>query len=671
MDQNPSTEFIVESNLSRLKTLTYIMLAAIVGLVILIILLWLRYSGIRNETSQQVTTGDKSRLELSGSQLSLSNGNTVDLSLLAGGKLQASLIGSDLNISTVSTGGSVISSSTVNIGQLLQNVTGPQGPVGSKGSTSSPGATGGTSIATAQNGTVLNGSTLELGVNPLLHDTVIPQGGNDFYLDASVNNGSFIAIGDPATIPNILSNIPGPGNPLAISGPGERLIWYPRKMALRAGAIDNQPLDFSPYGGGNYAAGTGWDDANIGIGSMAIGYNTIANGTLSTAIGADNDAEGSFNSILGAFNVVSGQANVAIGGLNQLLGNNSINLGLGQLGFFGGTTCFTKTTGNYDFNVGTCNDLKASNSTVIGKDNVVGLDATQLNMFVVGNTNNVTAPDVIVMGENNTVSGTGFAALIGKNSGISGTNSLGIGVGVQVDGSKSFAIGQNITLDSAADNTFGVNVDDTSPVTMSHANVIGFFGGNVGVNTENPLYKFHVSDTSTNQTAAFTGTTQTCIVDTSGPGGWNCTSDERLKTNIAGLNGGLDAIMQLRGVTYNFKSNSTTSPITGFIAQEVQKVLPELVGKDVNGYLNLNKEGMIPYIVTALQQQNGRIDDTNKQLIANGTKVDTVSQELLALTKRVDQHNSDIVDLKNQVQQLNTRLQKLEPASTSSAPLLP
>ncbi len=614
---------------SWLKVTTWLLLIT-TGIILVILFFWwqkyfsvFKTDNINNDTNSSAKRQD---LKLNGTELSLTNGNSVDLSGIFN-----------------------------NMASQLQPTVGPQGASGSKGApgvSGASGAQGSSGVALAQNGVVLSGSTLELGVNPLLHDTYVPQGGNDLYLDASVNNGSFIAVGDPSTVPNIFSNIPGPGNPLAISGPGERLIWYPKKMALRAGAIDTLALDFSPYGGGNYAAGTGWDDANIGVGSMAIGYDTIAAGGLSTAIGAINDAEGSFNSILGAFNVVNGTGNVAIGGLNQMTGNYSINLGIGVLNFFGPGTCFTSTEGSNSFNVGVCNDLVASQSTAIGQYNTVGSSVGQANIFVIGNHNAVTAPDVIAMGENNIVSGTGFAALIGKNSGVTGTNSLGIGVDINVDSDKSFGIGQSLTLDTSADNSFGLNVDDATPVTMSNPNVIGFYGGKVGVNNTNPTHRFEVTDTSTDQTAAFTGTTQTCIVDTSGPGGWNCTSDERLKTNIAGLSGGLDAIMQLRGVKYNFKSSPDSTPIAGFVAQEVQKILPDLVGKDINGYLNLNKEGMIPYIVTAIQEQNGRLDDVNKQLVDKGLQLDTLTTDLKKLSGVVDDHEQRIQALEAEVQQL-------------------
>ncbi len=650
-----------------LKITTWLLLIT-TGIILIILFFWwqkyfsvLKSDGISSDTSSSMKRQD---LKLNGTELSLSNGNSVDLSGVIG-----------------------------NLASQLQPAVGPQGPAGNtgiNGSTGTSGASGGVGVAYAQNGVVLAGSTLEMGVNPLLHNTSIPQGGYDLYLDASANNGSLIAVGAFA---DVLSLQEGPGNPISISGPGNRLFWYPKKVALRAGEIDDYPLDFSPYGGNNFAAGTLWDDANIGLSSMAIGYDVAARGPLSVAIGALSDVEGQFSTSLGAFNVIGplvadpdhnygngGTGNIALGGLNQMNGTYSASIGLGRLNFFGPGTCFTKTEGDNSFNVGECNDLESNHSTAIGKNNVVGEELClssdalicpvqrlirQENIFVVGNDNNVTAPDVLVLGESNTVTGNGFAALIGKSSGISGENSLGMGVGIQINGDKSFAIGQNLTIDATADNSFGLNVDDTTPVTMSNANVIGLFGGKVGINQANPTHRFEVTDTSTDTTAAFTGTTQTCIVDTSGPGGWNCTSDERLKTNIVTLNDSLDTIMQLRGVTYNFRSSPDSAPIAGFIAQEVQKILPDLVGKDVNGYLNLNKEGMIPYIVSAIQEQNGKLDQINKQLVDKGLQLDTLTADLKKLSGVVDDHEQRIDALEAEVKELKKQQIPSTPPSSS------
>jgi hypothetical protein len=67
-----------------------------------------------------------------------------------------------------------------------------------------------------------------------------------------------------------------------------------------------------------------------------------------------------------------------------------------------------------------------------------------------------------------------------------------------------------------------------------------------------------------------------------------CSSDERLKRNIEPLTGALDRLLQLKGVTYEWKDpaehESKTGTQTGFIAQEVEKVFPGWVEDDRKGF---------------------------------------------------------------------------------------
>jgi hypothetical protein len=76
-----------------------------------------------------------------------------------------------------------------------------------------------------------------------------------------------------------------------------------------------------------------------------------------------------------------------------------------------------------------------------------------------------------------------------------------------------------------------------------------------------------------------------------------------LKKDISDLTVGLDAIMQLKPSMYTWKESGTRS--AGFIAQDVQNILPSLVSTnsdDPNGYLSLSEPGMIPYMVKAIQE---------------------------------------------------------------------
>jgi hypothetical protein len=82
------------------------------------------------------------------------------------------------------------------------------------------------------------------------------------------------------------------------------------------------------------------------------------------------------------------------------------------------------------------------------------------------------------------------------------------------------------------------------------------------------------------------------------------TSDERLKGNITTTTYGLDQIMQLRPVSYMWKAQPEQRTHLGFIAQEVQPILPETVniGDDANHTLGLTYTEFIPVIVNAIKE---------------------------------------------------------------------
>jgi len=82
-------------------------------------------------------------------------------------------------------------------------------------------------------------------------------------------------------------------------------------------------------------------------------------------------------------------------------------------------------------------------------------------------------------------------------------------------------------------------------------------------------------------------------------------SDERLKENIQTLDNSLENIKKLRGVSFNWKD--TGEATDGLIAQELEKVYPELVSTKDDGYKSINYAGLIgPLIesVKELEQQN-------------------------------------------------------------------
>ena len=82
-------------------------------------------------------------------------------------------------------------------------------------------------------------------------------------------------------------------------------------------------------------------------------------------------------------------------------------------------------------------------------------------------------------------------------------------------------------------------------------------------------------------------------------------SDRNLKDNIVPFGATLNKVMGLRPVTFTWKADGKTG--IGFIAQEVQSIIPELVSKNSDGSIGIYSVEMIPYMVKAMQEQQEQI----------------------------------------------------------------
>ena len=89
-------------------------------------------------------------------------------------------------------------------------------------------------------------------------------------------------------------------------------------------------------------------------------------------------------------------------------------------------------------------------------------------------------------------------------------------------------------------------------------------------------------------------------------------SDKKLKENIKPISLALDKVTKLQGVTFDWKESDSMLNIKediGFIAQDVQKVVPELVRKNSNGLLSMRHQGVIPMLVEAIKELESRVKE--------------------------------------------------------------
>ena len=99
-----------------------------------------------------------------------------------------------------------------------------------------------------------------------------------------------------------------------------------------------------------------------------------------------------------------------------------------------------------------------------------------------------------------------------------------------------------------------------------------------------------------------------------GSTGINETSDQRYKKNIFPIENALQKVMQLQGVNYYWRAeefrekNFVSTPQIGLIAQEVEKVIPQVVETDPNGYKAVEYSKLVALLIEAIKEQQKKID---------------------------------------------------------------
>jgi hypothetical protein len=109
----------------------------------------------------------------------------------------------------------------------------------------------------------------------------------------------------------------------------------------------------------------------------------------------------------------------------------------------------------------------------------------------------------------------------------------------------------------------------------------------------------------------------TAVTSIGGQVAWTAASDARIKKNIVNSKYGLETVMQLRPVEYNLISNDLRQ--VGFIAQEVQKLVPEVVtGKEGDiskgEVLGITYSNLVPVLAKSIQELNALNTKTQTDL---------------------------------------------------------
>ena len=160
--------------------------------------------------------------------------------------------------------------------------------------------------------------------------------------------------------------------------------------------------------------------------------------------------------------------------------------------------------------------------------------------------------------------------------------------------------------------TFGRFRRDTSNLVIKSetSNKDMLFKGNDGGATITAL----TLDMSEGGNAQFLGNISGSQIEASGDVIAFGSSDERLKDNIKPITEPLWKVSQIGGYTFdwNEKQDTYKGHDVGVVAQEIHKVLPEVVAERSNGYLGVKYEKIVPLLIESIKELNKKIEHIEK-----------------------------------------------------------
>ena len=133
-------------------------------------------------------------------------------------------------------------------------------------------------------------------------------------------------------------------------------------------------------------------------------------------------------------------------------------------------------------------------------------------------------------------------------------------------------------------------------------------------NTVNQIQELPALDNLDLTGCGISGATNIAASGTITAGDFNTTSDEKLKDDVKIIEGSLDKVIQINGVSFKWKDNG--EECLGVIAQNIEEVFPQLVkeGEDKDGTLSVNYQGLIPVLINAIKEQQEELKFIIKSL---------------------------------------------------------
>ncbi len=187
--------------------------------------------------------------------------------------------------------------------------------------------------------------------------------------------------------------------------------------------------------------------------------------------------------------------------------------------------------------------------------------------------------------------------------------------------------GWQLRNDGSSDRLYLITEWPGNPSIDGQVRMTWEYGGDTGIGTTNPSYKLHVYESGCGGGCVVSRFQGTNVVDIYGdgwvvaygnarkPGGgsWLATSDQRVKDVRGNFEKGLDEILGLNPVHYNYKDGNEAgydSDVAhiGLVAQEVEPLFPESISEDHEGYLQLDTQPIDMAMINAIKELKSEND---------------------------------------------------------------
>jgi trimeric autotransporter adhesin len=422
---------------------------------------------------------------------------------------------------------------------------------------------------------------------------------------------------------------------------------------------------------------TGDGTENTAVGATALLFNTV--GTQNTAVGAFalfSNTEGPFNTATGwhaLYSNTTGDRNTAFGSRAMLANTTgSSNTAIGR------TALFVNTEGANNVAVG----IDAVQDNTIGNNNT-GIGSFALLANTTGNNNTATgyaalggnAPDVGT-GDNNTATGAnalsnnttgtkntanGFFALGLNTTGNWNTASGEGALGFNQTGNENTAYGQVALQNVTGSKNIGLGNGAGCKLTTGSNNIAIAHPGVAGdsntirigaVGTETSCANFQLPAHTATYIAGISGTGvvgDAVVVDANGQLG-TATSSARFKKEIKPMDKTSEAILALKPVSFQYKSDTKGTPRFGLIAEEVAKVNPDLVVRDRKGEIySVRYEAVNAMLLNEFLKEHRAVQELKS----------TVAKQEAIIAKQQKGFESKIAAQQKQIEALSDGLQKV------------